>query len=156
MDARPNLDMFTMVVLRRRIEAIIREMINALFKSGRSGVLNTAMDFSCSLTDDRFQSVSVALGLPVHVGAIHLIPKAVVEKQFNMTVPDNVSIKAVEENANTIYVIVPHSVAAGAELADEDLEKVAGGSTVKGDANCGDSDGAMNTVVEINAEFSLL
>ena len=83
-------------------------------------------------------------------------PKAVVEKQFNMTVPDNVQIKAVEENANTIYVVVPHAVAAGAELADEDLEKVAGGSTVKGDATCNDSDGAMNTVVEINAEFSLI
>src|SRR5436853_458018 len=48
-----NLDMFTMVVLRRRIEAIIREMTNALFRSGRSGVLNTAMDFSSSLTDVR-------------------------------------------------------------------------------------------------------
>src|SRR5690348_15525557 len=62
-----NLDMFTMVVLRRRIEAIIREMTSALFRSGRSGVLNTAMDFSCSLTDAQFRSVSVALGLPVHV-----------------------------------------------------------------------------------------
>jgi N-methylhydantoinase B len=75
-----NLDMFTMVVLRRRIEAIIREMTSALFRSGRSGVLNTAMDFSCSLTDAQFRSVSVALGLPVHVGAIHLIPAAIVEK----------------------------------------------------------------------------
>ena len=75
-----NLDMFTMVVLRRRIEAIIREMTSALFRSGRSGVLNTAMDFSCSLTDAQFRSVSVALGLPVHVGAIHLIPAAVVDK----------------------------------------------------------------------------
>ena len=80
-------------------------------------------------------------------------PKSVIEKQFNMTVPDNVTIKAVEENANTIYVIVPHAVAAGAELADEDLEKVAGGSTVKGDANCGDSDGAMNTEGAINASL---
>lgn len=69
-----------MVVLRRRFEAIIREMINALFKSGRSGVLNTAMDFSCSVTDHRFQSISLALGLPVHVGAIDLIPRAVAEK----------------------------------------------------------------------------
>ena len=34
-----------------------------------------------------------------------------------------------------------------------DLEKVAGGATVKGDANCGDSDGMMNTVVEINASL---
>jgi N-methylhydantoinase B len=76
----PAVDLFTMVVLRRRFEAIIREMVNALFKSGRSGVLNTAMDFSCSLTDARFQSVSVALGLPVHVGAIDLIPRAVADK----------------------------------------------------------------------------
>jgi hypothetical protein len=93
---------------------------------------------------------------PQYRAALLKNPKAVVEKQFNMTVPDNVQIKAVEESASTIYVIVPHSVAAGAELADEDLEKVAGGSTVKGDANCNDSDGAMNTVVEINAEFSLI
>ncbi|MCR8547818.1 hydantoinase B/oxoprolinase family protein [Salipiger sp. P9] len=69
-----------MVVLHRRFEAIIRDMINALFKSGRSGVLNTAMDFSCSLTDDKFQTVSLTLGLPVHVGAIDLIPRAVAEK----------------------------------------------------------------------------
>lgn len=74
------IDLFTMVVLRRRFEAIIREMINALFKSGRSGVLNTAMDFSCSLTDSSFQSISLALGIPVHVGAIDLIPRAVAEK----------------------------------------------------------------------------
>jgi N-methylhydantoinase B len=75
-----ELDIFTIVVLRRRFEAIVREMINALFKSGRSGVLNTAMDFSCSLTDDRFQSISLALGLPVHVGAIDLIPRAIASK----------------------------------------------------------------------------
>lgn len=80
-------------------------------------------------------------------------PRAVVEKQFNMTLPDNVTVKAVEESANTIYVVVPHAVVAGAELADADLEKVAGGGKVKGDANCGDSDGMMNTVVEINASL---
>lgn len=76
----PPIDLFTMVVIRRRFEAIIREMINALFKSGRSGVLNTAMDFSCSLTDHQFRSISLAQGLPVHVGAIDLIPKAVAAK----------------------------------------------------------------------------
>lgn len=75
-----SVDMFTMVVLRQRIEAVIREMINALFKTGRSGVLNTAMDFSCSVTDHELRTVSTALGLPVHVGAIELIPKAIVKK----------------------------------------------------------------------------
>ena len=93
---------------------------------------------------------------PTYRAALLKNPKAVVEKQFNMTVPDNVQIKVVEENASTIFVVVPHAVASGAELDDADLEKVAGGSTVKGDANCNDSDGAMNTVVEINAEFSLI
>ncbi len=73
-------DMFTMVVLRRRFEAVIREMVNALFRSGRSGVLNTAMDFSCCITDARHQAISTALGLPIHVAAIDLISRAVETK----------------------------------------------------------------------------
>jgi N-methylhydantoinase B len=79
-DSGAEVDIFTMVILRRRFEAIIREMVNALFKSGRSGVLNTAMDFSCSLTDAKFQTISLAVGLPAHVGAIDLIPRAVAAK----------------------------------------------------------------------------
>ena len=74
------IDDFLMIVLRRRLESIIREMANALFKSGRSGVLNTAMDFSCCLTDAKFQSISVALGLGAHLGAIDLTPRAVAAK----------------------------------------------------------------------------
>src|SRR5882762_763116 len=78
---RSTVDMFTMVVLRRRFEAIIGDMVNALFKSGRSGVLNTAKDFTCGITDDRLQTVSTAVGgLPVHAGALDLIPRAVREK----------------------------------------------------------------------------
>lgn len=82
-----TVDPYTVVILRRRIEAIIREMVNALLRSGRSGVLNTALDFSCSLTDAKFQSVSVALGLPVHVGAIDLIPRAVAAKHGERVKP---------------------------------------------------------------------
>ncbi len=90
---------------------------------------------------------------PQYRAALLKNPKSVIEKQFNTTLPDNVQVKTVQESASTIYVVVPHSVAAGAELDDADLEKVAGGATVKGDANCNDSDGAMNTVVEINASL---
>ena len=97
-----------------------------------------------------------ASGNPQYRAALLRNPRAIVEKQFAMQVPANVTIKAVEESADTIYVVVPHAVAAGAELDDADLEKVAGGSTVKGNAECSDSDGAMNTVVEINASFCLL
>ncbi len=75
--AGATIDMFTMVVLRRRFEAVIREMVNALVRSGRSGVLNTAMDFSCCITDANHQAISTALGLPIHVAAIDLISRAV-------------------------------------------------------------------------------
>ena len=75
-----DVDLFTMVVLRRRLEAIIREMVNALFRSGRSGVLNTAMDFSCCITDSEHRAISTALGLPIHVAAIDLISRAVENK----------------------------------------------------------------------------
>jgi len=92
---------------------------------------------------------------PQYRSALLKDPRAIVEKQFNMALPDNLSVKAVEESADTIYVVVPHAVSSGAELDDADLEKVAGGATVKGDANCNDSDGAMNTVVEIQAGFNL-
>jgi N-methylhydantoinase B len=74
------IDNFLFIVLRRRLESIIREMANALFKSGRSGVLNTAMDFSCSLTDAKFQTISASIGLGAHLGAIELIPKYLFEK----------------------------------------------------------------------------
>ncbi len=90
---------------------------------------------------------------PQYRSALIKDPRSVVEKQFNMSLPDNVKVKAVEESADTIYVVVPHAVSAGAELDDADLEKVAGGSTVKGDAHCDNSPGAMNTVVEINASL---
>jgi hypothetical protein len=111
-----------------------------------------------SLTRGEMQDLlaKFASSNPQYRAALLKNPKAVVAKQFNMAIPEGVQIKAVEESASTIYVVVPHAVAAGAELDDADLEKVAGGSTVKGDANCSDSDGAMNTVVEINASFSLI
>jgi hypothetical protein len=92
---------------------------------------------------------------PQYRSALLKNPKAVVEKQFNMTLPDDVRVQAVEEKADTIFVVVPRVVRTGAELDDADLEKVAGGAKVKGDANCNDSDGAMNTVVEIQASFAI-
>ena len=75
-----TVDPFTMVILRRRFEAVIQEMVNALYRSGRSGIINTAKDFSCSVTDHKLQAISTALGLPMHVGAIELTPAAVLEK----------------------------------------------------------------------------
>ncbi len=81
-------------------------------------------------------------------------PRKVVEKQFNIAIPANVKVKAVQEDPDTMYVVVPHGAAGSGELDDADLEKVAGGSgmtKIKGDAKC--EDGALNTVVSINASL---
>ena len=46
-DAGRGVDGVRMAILSKRFEAIARRMQNTLFRTGRSGVLNTAHDFSC-------------------------------------------------------------------------------------------------------------
>ena len=53
--------------------------------------------------------------------------KSVLAKQLGQELPANLKVKAVEETADTYYVVIPHVAKDGAELADADLEKVAGG-----------------------------
>ena len=59
-------------------------------------------------------------------------PKAVLEGQMGGKLPTGVSVKAVEETPNTIYVVVPYVAKAGDELSDGDLEAVAGGKMLGG------------------------
>ena len=46
---RPAVDGVRLAVLANRLEAISRSMMNTLVRTGRSGVLNTAQDFSCAI-----------------------------------------------------------------------------------------------------------
>ena len=73
-------------------------------------------------------------------------PKAVFEKQLNTTLPASMKVKAVEETADTLYVVVPFVAKPGQELSDTALEQVAGGFL---DHNCNDAKGGINTHVEI-------
>ena len=80
--------------------------------------------------------------------------KDVIEKQFGYSIPTGISVKVVEETADTVYLVLPHTVAEGDELSDADLEAVAGGGAKIGTADCSDSDGMLNTVN--NFEMSLV
>jgi hypothetical protein len=56
-------------------------------------------------------------------------PKAAVEQEFGSRLPESVEVRAVEESAQTIYLVLPSAsaVGEGGELSDEALEAVAGG-----------------------------
>ncbi|HTA05919.1 MAG TPA: hydantoinase B/oxoprolinase family protein [Solirubrobacteraceae bacterium] len=70
-DASPpaarELDPTLMAVLAHRFEAIVREMTNTLFRTGRSSIINMARDFSCSIITADDQLFAAAEGLQVHV-----------------------------------------------------------------------------------------
>jgi N-methylhydantoinase B len=62
-----QLDPTLLAVLAHRFEAIVREMTNTLFRTGRSSILNMARDFSCSIITADDQLFAAAEGLQVHV-----------------------------------------------------------------------------------------
>ena len=56
-------------------------------------------------------------------------PKAAVEQELRMRLPEEVQVRAVEETADTVYLVLPSASPSGegGELSDRELEAVAGG-----------------------------
>ena len=56
-------------------------------------------------------------------------PKVAVEQELGTRLPEDVRVVAVEETAETIYLVLPSSspLGEGGELSDRELEAVAGG-----------------------------
>ena len=67
-----EIDPATLAVISNRINAILREMTNTLLRSGRSAILTTARDFSCSIVTADNRLLATAEGLPVHIFGSHL------------------------------------------------------------------------------------
>jgi hypothetical protein len=66
-------------------------------------------------------------------------PKAAVEQELGTRLPEGVEVRAVEETADTIYLVLPGAsvVGEGEELSDQELGAVAAGGTA-GTAVCYD------------------
>lgn len=56
-----------MAVLQARLEGVTSIMSNILLRTGRSGVLNRARDFSCCIVDAKGDLLASADALPIHV-----------------------------------------------------------------------------------------
>ena len=68
-------------------------------------------------------------------------------------IPKSVNIKVLDETADTYYIVIPAFAKEGAELSDSDLEKVAGGSTVKGNASCDNTQGCAIGVTVVDVKL---
>jgi N-methylhydantoinase B len=64
---RRQRDGVRLALLNNRLEAIARKMANTLLRTGRSGVLNIARDFSCCILTGRNELLAAAESLPIHV-----------------------------------------------------------------------------------------
>ncbi len=71
-----------LAILNNRLEGIAQKMANTLMRTGRSGVLNRAKDFSCCIVTADCRLIATADSLPIHVlsGADHM---ARVMKEFH-------------------------------------------------------------------------
>jgi len=65
--ARPPMDGVTLAILNKRFEGITRKMANTLLRTGRSGVLNIARDFSCCIVTADSRLLVTNEALPIHV-----------------------------------------------------------------------------------------
>lgn len=57
-------------------------------------------------------------------------PKATLSKEYGVPIPDNIEVRVLEENPNTLYMVLPVKPAdleGEGELSEEALEAVAGG-----------------------------
>ena len=56
-----------MAILSSRMESIARKMPNTLFRTARSGVINSARDFSCCILTADCRLLAAAESLPIHI-----------------------------------------------------------------------------------------
>lgn len=69
-----------LALLSNRLEGIARKMGNTLLRTGRSGVLNRAKDFSCCIANAKGELLVTAESLPAHVlGGIDLMCKSMLD-----------------------------------------------------------------------------
>ena len=63
----PLVDGVQAAVLTSRFDSVVRSMANTLLRTARSGIINTAHDFSCCILTRHHSLLAMAQSLPIHV-----------------------------------------------------------------------------------------
>ncbi|MFQ5931016.1 MAG: hydantoinase B/oxoprolinase family protein [Nitrospiraceae bacterium] len=80
-----TLDPVTLAVLNKRFEAVTTKMANTLLRTGRSGVLNLARDFSTSIVTRDCELLAGAESLPIHhLRGADLMSRAMMDIHSNL------------------------------------------------------------------------
>jgi N-methylhydantoinase B len=68
LDGEPlKIDGVKLAIMQKRFEGVTRKMANTLLRTARSGVINTARDFSCALVTADCDLLTAADSYPIHV-----------------------------------------------------------------------------------------
>ena len=79
------MDGASLAVLANRFDSVVRAMTNTLLRTSRSGVVNTARDFSCCVVDASDRLLAIAESLPIHVlGGPELMTRSMKELHPNL------------------------------------------------------------------------
>lgn len=69
-----------LAILQQRFDGVTRKMANTLLRTARSGVINTARDFSCAIVTADCQLLTAAESYPIHViGGADMMAAAMLE-----------------------------------------------------------------------------
>ena len=74
-----KIEPYLMVVLEKKFEAITKEMTNTLLRTARSGVINSARDFACTITDAKARTINVAGGNLNQIVGTSLVAKVMLD-----------------------------------------------------------------------------
>jgi N-methylhydantoinase B len=83
-----DLEPFQMTVLSKKFEEAITVMSQSLMSSARSGVINSARDFTSAFTLYDSRQFMYDKGLPVHAANVHLIPEYTLDKFDDISAGD--------------------------------------------------------------------
>ena len=74
--------------MANRLSGIVREMSNTLLRAGRSAVISSARDFSCSIATADNQLLSSAEGLPGHIFGTQMMTKVMCDLHEDLSEGD--------------------------------------------------------------------